>query len=280
MAETSATIKKRVELSARCAERLSRLVREHHMSEDMVIESALNVLFSLIEDLDPQAEQRGWFILPDKVLPQSWRDAANEEVPKIIGRHSMSYDEFLDWADTDILTEWVDGEVMIATPSSDKEQIVREFLHNVLRIFVSVNKQGLIRASNFQMKLERSGREPDLFFVSTENVDRLKKTYLDGPADMVVEISSPEHIGRDRGEKFYEYEQAGIPEYWLIDPVRLWAEFYHLGEHGRYLPVTNGEAGVFQSYMIRGFWLRIEWLWQPPPILQALRELGIISPDG
>lgn len=55
-------------------------------------------------------------------------------------------------------------------------------------------------------------------FVASEHLDRLKETYLDGPADLVVGIVSPDSVGRDRGEKFYEYAQGGVPEYWLIDP--------------------------------------------------------------
>jgi Uma2 family endonuclease len=83
------------------------------------------------------------------------------------------------------------------------------------------------------MKLAQSGREPDLLFVAQTNLERLKETYLDGPADLVVEIVSPEGVGRDRGVKFYEYAQGGVPEYWLIDPQTEWAEFYRL-EEGHY----------------------------------------------
>ncbi len=274
------TVKKRIELSFASAEQLNQLVRYHGMSEDVIIESALKVLFNLIHDMDMETERRGWFILSESLLPAGWQAAAEKELPRLVGRRSMAYEEFLEWADEDTLTEWVDGEVIIATPSSDRDLVIREFLHNVLRIFVGVNKRGVVRANRFQMKLERSGREPDLLFVATEHLDRVKTAYLDGPADMVVEISAPDHIGRDRGEKFYEYEQAGIPEYWLVDPVREWAEFYLLNEKGHYMPVMYGDEGVFHSRAIKEFWLRLEWFWQPPPILHALRDLGIISPES
>jgi Uma2 family endonuclease len=277
MEDTPPNVKKRIELSAASADHLKRLVSQHRMSEDLIIESALKVLFSLVDDLDSQAEKRGWLILPEKLLPSDWQKIG--EVPTLVGRRTMTYDEFLEWADEDTLTEWVDGEVIIATPSSDKEQVIREFLHNVLRIVVGVNKQGLVRGSRFQMKLERSGREPDVLFVATEHLDRLKSSYLDGPADLVIELSCPDDIGRDRGEKYYEYEQAGIPEYWLIDSVRHWAEFYTLGEKGHYMSTMSSDEGIYQSQAIRGFWLRVEWFWHPPPILEALRELGIISRD-
>jgi Uma2 family endonuclease len=42
---------------------------------------------------------------------------------------------------------------------------------------------------------------------------------MDGAADIVIELVSPESVHRDYGEKLYEYEQAGVPGYWIIDPL-------------------------------------------------------------
>jgi Uma2 family endonuclease len=39
-----------------------------------------------------------------------------------------------------------------------------------------------------------SGREPDLLYIATEHLSRLEDTYLDGPADVVVEVVSTESI--------------------------------------------------------------------------------------
>jgi Uma2 family endonuclease len=57
---------------------------------------------------------------------------------------------------------------------------------------------------------------------------------------LIVEIISPESSGRDRGEKFYEYEMAGVREYWLIDPQREQVEFYELNAEGRYTLLLGG----------------------------------------
>ena len=73
------------------------------------------------------------------------------------------------------------------------------------------------------------GREPDILFIAREHLDRFRDTYLDGPADLVVEIISRDSRARDRGDKFYEYEQGGVREYWLLDYLRRQAEFYQLG---------------------------------------------------
>jgi len=192
-------------------------------------------------------------------------------------RPRMTYEEFLAWADEDTLAEWVDGEVVMYSPASLRHQEINGFLSQVIGLYVEQQKAGQVLLPPFQMKLDAlHGREPDLLFVATEHLDRLRNTYLDGPADLVIEITSSESLARDRGEKFYEYAQGGVPEYWLIDPDAQWAEFYHLGEDRRYRPAFVGAEGIYRSRVLPGFWLRVEWLWQEP-LPHPLRALGEIA---
>lgn len=187
----------------------------------------------------------------------------------------LTYEEFLAWTDEDTLAEWVDGEVVMTSPASDRHQDLADFLLSVMRPFVEAHQLGIVRSAPFQMKLERSGREPDLLFVAAEHLDRLTETYLDGPADLVVEIVSPESVGRDRGVKFYEYAQGGVLEYWLIEPQQEWAEFYVLAG-GRYELRQPDEEGVYRSSVLPDFWLRVDWLWQEPlpAVEDVLLEVG------
>jgi Uma2 family endonuclease len=193
----------------------------------------------------------------------------------------MNYNEFLASVDEDTLAEWVDGEVVMYTPASRQHQMLLSFLERVLGIFVELNNLGIVIIAPFQMRLAQSGREPDLLFVDRANVDRLKETHLDGPADLVVEVTSPESMGRDRGEKFYEYENAGITEYWLIDPLRREAEFYQLGAQRHYRMVMPDADRVFRSSVVPGFWLRVDWLWQEPPPspIRAMSEIVGMDPS-
>lgn len=189
---------------------------------------------------------------------------------------NISYQEFLDWADEDTLAEWVNGEVSMSSPASLMHQGIGDFFLVILKMYVEDRELGHVISAPFQMKLANSGREPDLLFVRTEHLNRLRQTCLDGAADVVVEIVSPESAERDRGAKFLEYEAAGIPEYWLIDPIRRWMEAYQLGEEGHYVTAFAGSSGVCRSKEIAGFWLRVEWLWQTPRMRDALRELALI----
>jgi len=213
----------------------------------------------------------GWVMEKQPVV--RWRVAEPLEAQSRPAR--ISYEEFLAWADEDTLAEWVDGEVVMYSPASNKHQDIADFLVSVLRPFVEAHTLGAVRSAPFQMKLARSGREPDLIFVAREHLERLRETYLDGPADVAVEVTSRESMQRDRVGKYYEYQANGVQEYWLIDPSHEQAEFYRLGDDGKYETVLAGREGVFRSEVIPGFWLEVEWLWQStlPDIEDTLWEI-------
>jgi Uma2 family endonuclease len=195
---------------------------------------------------------------------------------KIKSKEKLSYEEFLDWCDEDTLAEWVDGEIIMYSPASLIHQDIGGFLENLLRPYVEGKNLGKVLRAPFQMKLPEHlpGREPDLIFVSTANLHRLRKTYLDGPADLAVEIISEESIDRDRGRKFVEYEASGVQEYWLIDPLLSQVD-------NRYHVVLPDADGIYHSQVLPGFWLRVSWLWQTPlpPTVRLLAEIAGVPPE-
>lgn len=186
----------------------------------------------------------------------------------------LSYEAFLRAADEDVPAEWVDGKVILTGSSSNRHQQLLGFMLSLLCVFVEEHTLGKVRSRPFQMKTGATlpGREPDLIYVAGIGRSRLKERYLEGPADLAVEIISPESRARDRGEKFYEYEQGGVQEYWLIDPDREQAEFYRLDTRGIYqlVPLTDG---VFESQVLPGLRLEAAWLWREPlpPLLDVLK---------
>jgi len=191
----------------------------------------------------------------------------------------LAYEDFLaQYADT--RAEWVDGEVIMVPPASEQHQDIIGFLVNFLRPYVESRNLGKVLIAPFQMRLGQDlpGREPDILYVTSDHLSHLKDTYLDGPADVTVEIISKESINRDRGEKFVEYEAAGVSEYWLIDPIRQEAQFYRRGADNHYHAVLLDNDGIFHSEVIAGFWLRVSWLWQEPlpPVLEVWKELNLI----
>ena len=199
---------------------------------------------------------------------------------KLPAAREMSYAEFLDWCDEDTLAEWVDGEVIMASPASAVHQTLAGFLLNFLGTYAEQRELGQAIAAPFQMKTgpELPGREPDLLFIARENLGRLEGVYLDGPADLVIEVVARGSRLRDRGEKLAEYEMGGVREYWVIDPEEQRADFHVLAADGRYERRRTDEDGIHPCEVITGFRLREAWLWQQPlpKALSALKELGVV----
>jgi len=145
--------------------------------------------------------------------------------------HNMTFEEFLDWAITeeDLRVELVDGEVEYMSPVSLAHQELSGFLFTLMKMLAESRKSGQMFDQTFLMKAgPRTGREPDIIFVATEHGDRVRATFLQGPADLCVEVVSPESQSRDRETKLVEYRRLGVPEYWILDPVKQEALFYQL----------------------------------------------------
>ncbi|MCX7967714.1 MAG: Uma2 family endonuclease [Armatimonadetes bacterium] len=191
-------------------------------------------------------------------------------------KQKMSWQEFLAWLDEDTWAGWVNGEVLVMSPASNLHQALVLFLAALMQHWAEAYDLGVVRTEPFLIKLPEPlpARAPDIIFVAKENLHKITTNYLDGAPDIVVEIISPESRARDRGEKFYEYEQGGVKEYWLIDPDRKQAEFYRRGEDGIFRLVPVGEEGIFRSEVLKGFWLKVGWLWQEPlPSLMSVLRI-------
>jgi Uma2 family endonuclease len=183
-------------------------------------------------------------------------------------RLQMSYKEFLAWSNEDVHAEWVDGEAIIFMPPKIRHQQIGGFLYYLLTSFVELFDLGAVVVAPTEMRLvpNKISREPDILFVARNNLSRLKAERLIGPADLIVEIVSDESVSRDRIIKFHEYQQAGVAEYWIIDPRpdHQRAEFYQRTPAGIYSELQPDEQGRVYSALLPGFWLYPDWLWQEP----------------
>lgn len=192
-------------------------------------------------------------------------------------RVAMSYEEYLQIADELQLVEWIDGEVIVHMPPGTRHQQIRAFLTTLLTMFVDHFHLGQLLPAPFEMRLEHSAREPDILFIATEHLGRLDAQRLRGPADLVIEIVSPESVSRDRSEKFDEYQAGGVREYWVIDvrPGQERADFWRLDASGRYRAVLPDANEIVHATVVPGFWLDVAWLWQNPlpSALSAFAEI-------
>jgi Uma2 family endonuclease len=166
----------------------------------------------------------------------------------------------------------------VPSPAAIEHQELFGWLYWLLRGF-ALRNGGKALLAPFPLKFQSMprGREPDLMFLGPQRNAQLHRTYVEGPVDIVVEIVSPESLARDRGLKFEEYETEGIPEYWLLDPIRHTADFTVLVD-GRYQRAPLDDD-VFYSRSVPGLAIPVSWLWEDPlpepsSCLDRMEQLG------
>jgi Uma2 family endonuclease len=136
----------------------------------------------------------------------------------------LSFEEYLSYDDgTENLYELFNGELIEVPPESGENvQIAnRLFLYFALLL-------GTDRVRGYGLELEVRGepknRYPDLTIIQPEHVQLLKRRNTIRlsmvPPLLVVEIVSPGELQRDRDyiAKRSQYQDRGIPEYWIVDP--------------------------------------------------------------
>jgi len=200
------------------------------------------------------------------------------QAPPLKGVRSISFEEYLEAYDG-VHAEWVDGRVLVMSPGNRSQSRLTRFLSALLQHWAEAHDLGEVFVPPFALRLGNGvAREPDVFFLRSDRAGQVHGTYVQAPADLVIEILSPSSRGTDRGDKFYEYEEAGISEYWLIDPERSLVEAYRLGASGRYETHGLGDPMVLTSDALPGMRLPVEWLWQEPlPKLSwVIQEWGLI----
>jgi Uma2 family endonuclease len=136
----------------------------------------------------------------------------------------LSFEEYLSYDDgTENLYELFNGELIEVPPESGLNVEIATFL---LVQFALVLGSQRIRGHGLEIEVrgEPKNRYPDLTIIQPEHIQLLKRRNTIRlsmiPPLLVIEIVSPGELQRDRDyiAKRMQYQDRGIPEYWIIDP--------------------------------------------------------------
>lgn len=162
--------------------------------------------------------------------------------------------------------EWVGGDVIKMTPVSLSHDRLTQYLLQLLNAYLALEPMGSVLSAPFVMRLPALDRvrEPDVQVILSDNPGDLTPTAMIGPADICIEVVSPESVARDYGEKFKDYEAAGVREYWIIDPERQRADFNRLDDSGLFAAIAPGDSGIYHTPLLPRLALHVPTLWQDP----------------
>jgi Uma2 family endonuclease len=165
-----------------------------------------------------------------------------------------TYADYLEW-DEGERYEIIDGEAyMMATPSRLHQEICGNFYY-CLRSYLE-GKSCKVYAAPFSVRLfpadDRSDDtvvEPDITVVCDPS--KLDDRGCNGAPDLIIEILSLSTARYDRIVKFNKYREAGVREYWIIDPEEK-AVFAHILKDGQYTAAVYDDTGTVPVTVLPG----------------------------
>jgi Uma2 family endonuclease len=138
--------------------------------------------------------------------------------------------------------EVVQGVLMMSPAPESAHQGIIQRISNYLDGRIFVPRLGLVFTSPIDVVLSsRTTVQPDVLVVLKEHVNRVQPKRIHGAPDLAVEVISPSSATYDRLVKYSVYEQAGVPEYWLVNAREQTIEVFVL-EEGQYRSL-----GAFQG---------------------------------
>lgn len=149
--------------------------------------------------------------------------------------HALADPQIFNEDDYYVLPENVRAELIngqfydLAAPSRMHQRILGE-LYTAINVHIRSKKGGCeVYPAPFAVKLFEDDKtivEPDISVIC--DPDKLTDRGCKGAPDWIVEILSPSNPSHDHVLKLHLYMDAGVREYWIVDPMQETVYVYHL----------------------------------------------------
>jgi Uma2 family endonuclease len=164
--------------------------------------------------------------------------------------------------DGNYLVEYVDGCLQVLPMPDAVHQALVLIFANLLIAYSKADPKARTKFSPFKVFLDDSRyREPDICFMKGDHADRRNSKFWIG-ADLVAEVVSESNRDHDYETKRVDYANAGIPEYWIIDPDQNRIHIYRLEETKYILHGDSGAGTIATSPTLPGFTVNVTDLFQ------------------
>jgi Uma2 family endonuclease len=139
--------------------------------------------------------------------------AMSEPAAKPGRRYTWS--EYRTWND-DKRWEIIGGELFLMSSPTSRHQIITMELSVRLHSFFKDKGCKVFAAPMDVVLSDEDVVQPDHLVVCDSRL--IKRTHIEGPPSLIVEIVSPDSGLRDRMRKLNLYARSGVKEYWIVTP--------------------------------------------------------------
>jgi Uma2 family endonuclease len=173
-----------------------------------------------------------------------------------------TWDDYLRLPDDGQRYEIIHGVLYVSPAPRYLHQFVTARLVQFLGAFVLEHRLGVVLAAPLDVLLPGVANpvQPDVLFLKTDNLPDEAAKNFKGVPNLVIEVLSPGTRRVDLDVKLKAYEQAGVSEYWILDPERRTLVLYHLMGHSYQELGCFGNDEIVRSRVLAGFDLKVSAL--------------------
>jgi Uma2 family endonuclease len=177
-----------------------------------------------------------------------------------------TYADFLAW-DEGERYEIIDGEAYMMASPSRLHQEISMAVSTAISVYLK-DKPCRVYAAPFSVRLFPAEDQSDDTVVGPDisvvcDASKLDDRGCNGPPDFIIEITSPSTARYDRIVKFDKYREAGVREYWIIDPDVKVVSAYTL-KKGEYTAVNYGDTDNAPVKVLPGCEIDLAAIFAPP----------------
>jgi Uma2 family endonuclease len=180
------------------------------------------------------------------------------ELQRLLAEERQRREKFYEEMTEEGTQEFINGQVVVHSPVRSAHSVAVGNLYSAIRQHIREHRLGRVYAEKCLVVFPRNDYEPDVVFYGPEKSRLINPDTIKFPIpDLVIEVTSPSTEQNDRGIKLRDYEQAGIREYWIVDPQTCTVEQFVLEGANYPATVPRRGAGHVESPAVPGLRLLI-----------------------
>ena len=176
-----------------------------------------------------------------------------EELQRVIEAERAKREQFYEDISPEDKWEFINGEVVMHSPATLKHLQIRRRIEQLLCDYTGARNLGMVVGEKGLANFTRNSYEPDVMYFPAEVAETFEDSQWNFPVpSLIVEVLSDSTKGADRGVKKDDYEEHGVVEYWIVDPISETIEQLLLAGEKYELAVKQSD-GTFASKAVEGF---------------------------
>lgn len=154
-----------------------------------------------------------------------------------------------------VRAELIDGRIYyMATPTRTHQRILLSLSRMIADYIDSEGGDCEVNIAPFSVFLNNDDKnyvEPDILIVCDPS--KLDEKGCHGAPDWIIEIISSGNKAMDYFKKLFKYQETGVREYWIVDPMKelVMVYRYEKEEMEQYLFGEDVPVGIFEGFSIR-----------------------------